>query len=274
MKYLIATVFTILSFFSSTAQEDNVNRARIREVQQNNELYLRGDVTDASAEKALKRAMDILQWEVEQYADTAQGIEVVTTVITDKMVKVEMVRGDKFRAFVYVKKSDITQPLPAKQSKQKSPKQKSPKKKQEMPTTQPASTAETKMETMPAPPPLDAPDMKEETSTVMTDTVLPTPTVTKSRKEITLEKILAAETLAELQTILPPMKKAGDILDYNKYSALSDASFYYVAVYDREGRIKAFLSPGHGNRKNLKTNVPDKVDNYKGHGAIGIRIAK
>lgn len=231
--------------FCLWAQTDSEKRTVIYEVQRNYDQYLRGDVTDVSADKALDRAMAMLLKEIDDYSEKIRGQKLADSVVVDLVARIEVSRGDQFRAFVYVKKTDIplydsdrTEATPAVAS---SPKQETPK--EESPKTE---TVQKKVEN---------------------------PTERRLTGDI-IEDIKNMTTLSELRPFLIQKKEVGEVLDYNRYSALADGSSYYVVLFDREGNIKALLSPGQKERINLKTNTSDSLENYGGYGAIAVLLSK
>ena len=90
-------------------------------------------------------------------------------------------------------------------------------------------------------------------------------------EEDALREILELKTLDDMKTRLPELKNEGKIISYAKYSELANPDNFILIVYDKKGQIKAVLSDGK-QRKNLKTNSPDDIRNYKGTGAVGVRI--
>ena len=48
---------------------------------------------------------------------------------------------------------------------------------------------------------------------------------------------------------------------------------YIMVVFNKEGNVEAVLSEGE-NRINLSSGNPDQLTNYKGRGAIGVKVNK
>ncbi len=232
MKKIQIHLVLLLLFlpFVSWAQLDSAGRAQIREVQQNYGLYFRGDATASTAAKAMERAERALWQEVEQYADTAKATVVNTSAVTDKMQKVTVARGDQFRAFAYVRRSDVI-----------------------------ASSTD-KLEKTYTPP-------QVQTSPKLT-------AGTPSSAEGLIGQLKRIGTLSELQAFLVKKKEEGAVLNYNRYTALEDASAYYLVVYALDRKIMAVLSPGREERLNIGTGRPDSMENYKGCGAIAVLLSK
>lgn len=85
------------------------------------------------------------------------------------------------------------------------------------------------------------------------------------------KQFLAVENTEQLSTLLKQLKTEDKIIDFNKYNSLNNPNEYVVFVFSKEGKICAVLSQGP-ERINLKTKQPDQVTNYKGNGAIGVKI--
>lgn len=87
-------------------------------------------------------------------------------------------------------------------------------------------------------------------------------------KNPTLRKIAAARNFFELKHIMPPLKADGSITNYGKLATAENLEECYLVVYDIAGNIKALLGKGEETRPNLKTGRDDRLDNYRGCGAI------
>lgn len=209
----------LMADLSAAAQNDVSTRAQIAQVQQNHESYFRGDATDRIPARAQSRARQMLLEEIEAYQDTARHTAVDTATVFAKLNRIESARGDQFRSFIFVKRSEVL-------------------------------TA--------AAPPLPADSAKS---------------ITKAGKHSTLDQLKRLRTLSELLPFLVQQRTKGAVLDYNRYSALHDASGYHVVIYSRDRQIVALLSPGHSHRINLKTNDTDSIDRYEGCFAIAILLS-
>lgn len=86
-----------------------------------------------------------------------------------------------------------------------------------------------------------------------------------------VKHFLAVENTVQLSMLLKQLKTEGKIIEFNKYNSLNNPNEYVVFVFSKEGKICAVLSQGP-QRINLKTKQPDQVTNYKGNGAIGVKI--
>lgn len=90
----------------------------------------------------------------------------------------------------------------------------------------------------------------------------------------TLQEVMKARNFFDLEGIMKPLKEKGLIADYGKYATAKNLEESYLIVYDPAGNIKAWLDKGKDPRRNLKTQKPDSVKNYRGCGAIWFRISE
>ena len=59
------------------------------------------------------------------------------------------------------------------------------------------------------------------------------------------------------------LKSEGKIEEYGRYASLDDPNEYYLIIYNQQAKVVGILTPGL-NRRNVKTNQPDGVANYRG----------
>ena len=83
--------------------------------------------------------------------------------------------------------------------------------------------------------------------------------------------IASCTEYADLAAKITNLKEAGKISKYGRYASLDNPQDYYLAIYNREGKIVAVLSAGT-DRVNVQTKQADSEKNYKGCGAIGFKM--
>ena len=178
----------------------------------------------------------MLNQEINKYVAEQKKLRNAQNIVTrntrSTWESISLPRGNCFRAFMYVKKSDII----------------------------PADNV-----TVSANP---TPQAKAETTEVKPAVVEP---VYSERKQETINTLLAIKKFSELQTVLPKLKKEGRVDGYGKKKDLQDPNAHMFIVFDREGTIMAVLSEGE-KRINLNTKQPDSLTNYQGQGIIGIKV--
>ena len=170
---------------------------------------------------------EMLYEEVNEWAATKKKLQnSVNIAVNNKQslwTTISLPRGNMFRSFIYVKKSDI---LPV------------------------------------------------ENSDIINNTNIQPSEVTALQSSI--EKILpkTVETLAECTEYsdfvskVKQFKTEGKLRSYARYAQLDNPEVCYLAIYNKDGKIVAILSPGN-ERHNINTGNPDSVANYSGCGAIG-----
>ena len=188
-------------------------------------------------EEALAVALDILQKEAERWAaskkKSGKELDLVLTNVTQRYNTVELRRGNMFRAFVYVKKSDIQ-------------------------LAQNSFVSEIKTENP------DAANKAAESSA--------TP-IHKPKLPEALQRLLTLKQMNEILPMLETLQKEGLIMEYKRYAALGNPDTYVLVIYNRQEAVEAILSEGP-NRINIRTGQPDGVANYKGRGAMGVKLNK
>lgn len=189
--------------------------------------YIYADVTASTTEDAKDLAEEALYANINEWAANQKKLgKSVSTVKPheEKWVSLAIPRGNMFRSFIYVKKSDL---LP-----------------------------EGNAEAVPV-----APAASKVSATPSSDT--PVPAVVKD--------VAACVEYDELAAKITRLKEEGKISKYGRYASLDNPQDYYLAVYNREGKIVAVLSSG-ASRINVRTGQADSEKNYKACGAIGFKI--
>lgn len=191
--------------------------------------YIYAETTLENEQDALELAQELLYQRVNEYIATKKKFknakEAVIINQNYATERIQLPRGNMYRAFLYVKKTDI------------------------IPTDNAI---------------VGKVDNKDELTSTLE--ILQNPD-----EEDALREILELKTLDDMKARLPELKNEGKIISYAKYSELANPDNFILIVYDKKGQIKAVLSDGK-QRKNLKTNSPDDIRNYKGTGAVGVRI--
>ena len=221
------------------AQDELTPKELITQVMQSEEDYLYADQTCATVEQALERAQSILMREVEAYLmESGEDSEIVKGTITEQMVTITIQRGDKYRAFVYVNKSELSS---------------------EKPQIVLSDTV--------AQNPSD--------SVVVFHTEVATPTETDSiqasesvvmqiEDDSVLGKIATMTTRLQVYDYIHLLKKDGEGISFFEHPSAKEQTEMYLVIYRRGGRIEAVLTPPdeQGIRYNLVTGEPDSKSNY------------
>lgn len=225
-KRLLFVLAALLVFAFAKADNSNDIKKKINSIKKNSQ-YLYAEATAPTEDEAYDIAEEMLYEEVNEWAATKKKLQnSVNIAINNKQslwTTISLPRGNMFRSFIYVKKSDI---LPV------------------------------------------------ENSDIINNTNIQPSEVTALQSSI--EKILpkTVETLAECTEYsdfvskVKQFKTEGKLRSYARYAQLDNPEACYLAIYNKDGKIVAILSPGN-ERHNINTGNPDSVANYSGCGAIG-----
>ena len=237
-KRITAVALSAVALFSSVSAQTSVEdqKKEINKIKKSSS-YIYAEATLADKQAAIDLAKDILYQNVNEWVSKQKkfaGSNSVVTVNTNYAVDdMTLPRGNMYRAFMYVKKSDI---IPASNVTVT-----------ETPEMQVAADGKpsSKVEVIAGDPNASA----------------------------VVSELLKAENTGQLSAVLKQLKQQGKVSHYNKLSALSQPEGYFMVIFTREGNIEAVLSDG-ADRVNMKTGQADKIANYKGCGAIGVKINK
>lgn len=235
-KLIHLTMFLLLLVIPQIAncQQEESLKKEINKIKRSYS-YLYAETTMEDKGEALAVALDILQKEAERWAasknKSGKELDLVLTNVTQRYSTMELRRGHMFRAFVYVKKSDIQ-------------------------LAQNSFVSEIKAET------------PKETDKETDSSTKP---IYKPKLPEALQRLLTLKQMNEILPMLETLQKGGLITEYKRYAALSDPDAYVLVIYNRQEEVEAILSEGP-NRMNIRTGQPDGVANYKGRGAMGVKL--
>lgn len=216
-------VFALASFSQSVEEQ----KRKINAIKKSNS-YIYAEATLASEQEALDLAQELLYQRVNEYiANKKKFKDAKETVIINQNYASEQIklpRGNMYRAFMFVKKSDI---IPTENAV--------------------VGRVETK---------------EDEPSTVE---------FIQDNTEDVITTIRNLRTLEEMRSELSRLKQEDKIASYAKYSELASPENFILIIYNKQGLVKAVLSEGK-QRTNLNKNQPDSISNYKGTGAVGVKL--
>lgn len=232
----LAAIAACLMVAVAMADDTDEAKKKINSIKKNSS-YLYAEVTAATADEARSLAEEILYAEINEWAAGQKKLRNSPGLAVNNKqalwTTMSLPRGNMFRSFIYVKKSDI---LPVANSEV---------------IANPAAAEAGRAAGSEAQPEL--------VSTVAS--VVP---------EAVAELMRFADYKPMAERIMR-MKAEGKVASYGYYAQLPNPEACYLAIYSREGKLVAFLSPGR-ERVNLATGKPDKVANYSGHGAVGFIV--
>lgn len=236
-------VWMLLCLIGGTvnAQQTDEIKREINKVKKSS-LYLYAETTMPDKAEALSTAMEMLEKEAQRWAGEKKRkdgavSDLVLTNIEQISNRMELPRGNMYRAFVYIKKSDVLVSQNTKVSR------------------------------------LETPASGEQAGEEFRSAYEP---IGKNVVEIqpeAVQRLLALTEFKEIEPCLLALKREGKLVEYGRYANLANPEEYILIIFSQEYKVVAVLSEGE-KRMNLKTNVPDGVANYKGCGAVGVKLVK
>lgn len=255
---IICIIYAIAQELQSPAQQVNM---QIREVQKNPSIYLFAESTAETWATALDNAKFLLEVEVENFAKEQGQQDSVSGYITkakNHILELKAMRGQRFRAFVYLKKSDLlpygaddhVMVIPTKQETMVSsytPEQSLPKQ-------------ETVVTYTPA---QDSPSQEN---------VVVVYTPAQSTIELTdIETQMLDITSNNIGPFVKRLKSEGKISTFGTFRDMPANCNCVLFVYDRNQQLVACLRKTGEQYINLRTKQIDNITNYKGCGAIWLQ---
>lgn len=241
----------LLPSLTLSAQTDltvEQKKKEINNIKKSNQ-YIYAEATAATEQEAKDIAEEVLYQEINKWVATQkklrQSNEILINGRKELWSTVSLNRGNMFRSFMYVKKSNI----------------------------QSGDNTEVITNEHPMTPEEDEAASKAATKKALNSTVTPinsTSTQQQAYPEVVMQ-IAACTEYADMAEKVKSYHDNGKIGSYARYAQLTKPEIYYLAIYNKAGKVVAILSPGE-KRINVKTKQEDKITNYAGCGAIGFTV--
>lgn len=262
MRNLLLLVYVLMSPYISFAQNEQQEINAIKS--DTNFLYSTG-TSISSAEEAYENAKDLLGLEIEQWLkeNHAQDITGYVAKSKEKMSRIQTKRGNLFRVFAYVNKSEILTYLKDENvvvvelggSSAGSSKETGSLKKM---TENPVSTK-----------PLELQSTVEKISgTNVVVLGAPSTNVLTSYER----RLLEIKRFTMLNDFINQGRADETIVEIGKYSNLPKSGVVYAFIHNREGDIEACMKVLDGEAINMLTGNKENISTYKGCGAIWIKV--
>lgn len=210
-------------------------------------MYIYAEATMKDLNEAYNGARAILEmkvgdWVQEQHPK--EGIELCIVKAKDHLVQLETRRGDFYRAFVYVRKSDI------------------------MPVTDKNEIAVFDV----APP--NKPKLIEAKPAIIVTEEAQQVEGRQQVLELTPEEkqMKQIRSFYDVEPYIRGLKGKGVLKAYGKYATMPTNEDCHLFVYDKQGNISALLRKTGENQYNLNSLKEDNVKNYKNCGAIWLQL--
>ncbi len=266
MRRYIFTFLLCIGFGNNTFSQDLSTQEAIKNINKikMDSKYLYAESTTKDWEEAYENAKTVLGVTISEWVKENSGInkdvELLVAKSKDHILSIKTRRGELYRSFVYVKKSDII-PIADERELMIVKMEKEP---EEPIAMVPVSE---KVE-----PPKDEDNSSEELVTVVdlkTHDPEPVLIATLSKEE---EQMLQIHSLDEAEIFVNRLKSDNKMKGYGKYKTMPVNENCYLIVYNPQGEIPAVLKKDGNNHFNLNTRQADSISKYEGCGAIWIQL--
>ena len=245
MKKIFLTLFLTFSLVSSsnaqTAAEVNKSINKIKR----DTMYIYAESTTKDLSEAYSNARAILEMQVGEWVQKqhpSEGIELCIVKAKEHFMQLDTRRGELYRAFVYVKKSDI------------------------MPVADKSEV--TVFEVAPI---VESSQAEVAPAIIVTEEA---PKQEKSIIELTPEEkqMKQVKSFYEVEPYINGLKGKGKLQGYGKYATMPKGQDCHLFIYDKQGNISALIRKSGNLQYNLNTLKEDNVQNYKNCGAIWFQL--
>lgn len=251
--------FVLLLSVGASAQSASSAIEQINKVKSDTS-YISAETTMQTWDEAYSGAKAILEANIQDWAhanriDSKDGTLMVKS--NKNILEIKTNRGKYIRVFLYVRKSDII-PVDKKQDVMVI-------KSGDGATYKPLKESEAKRH--------DEKEMRK--SNVKSQVIVLSDGNKKRASQVELndeEKAFAAVSqFNSVKPIVERIRQDGRLIDYGKYKDMPSEGICYLFVYDKSGIVEAVLRRD-STMLNLRTQQEDDIDNYKGCGAIWLRM--
>lgn len=243
----------------SYAQSDTENALRdINKIKREPDAYFYAEATSQTWEEALDNAKTLLSAQLEAWAkQEKEPIDGYIARANEHLFQIKAMRGQLYRAFVFVKRTDMI-PYSTNKEIMVVPVSVDSSPTIELVHKQPEVEAQTKQD-----------DSKIAEIERITKSELPSVSFSEEYKlSADEEQMVQVGTFNEVNSFIRNLQSDNKVQSFGKFADMPKDKDCYLFVYDREGKIPAYLHKTSEGYFNLKIKQPDSIDNYKGCGAI------
>lgn len=244
MKKLTIILLSFIYGISSFAQTSTAEVAKQINAIKMNKDYITAESTAETSDKAYENARALLEVNIEEWIKSTKMTEDIQGFIAksgNSFLELKTMRGNRFRTFLYVLKSDI------------------------MTFKEPSDIivapmqADNPQQTVVVVPPTEK---VAQQSTIVENVYQPNE---EEKRMLRIDKSSLIEQF---------VKQNSTIVAYGKFKDLPQTGDCYLFVYNREGGVSAVLLRSNAGYINVKSGNRDDIENYKGCGAIWFRYNK
>lgn len=281
-------------FFTSlcaVGQEVTDVKTQINQIKKNTSDYIYAEITATTEPDAKMLAEDLLYEEINKWAATQQNLQASQKFLvnnkTSCITTLSTTRGNMFRCFMYIRKSDIQNAnnadlventsLKSGRDVQTSTTAQSDSTSQTSVAAQVDSTSQTTTTSVPiqseaaAQPVVEEPTIKEEKVVTQSRTQDVTETGSRSLYPQVVKTLATLRTYSDMIAKAQAYKTLGEIVELVTNKFPESIEQYYLVIYDQQGRVQALLTPGM-QRVNVCTGNDDSEKNYHGCKAFAFKV--
>ena len=286
-------------FFTSlcaVGQEVTDVKTQINQIKKNTSDYIYAEITATTEPDAKMLAEDLLYEEINKWAATQQNLQASQKFLvnnkTSCITTLSTTRGNMFRCFMYIRKSDIQnannadlventslksdRDVQTSTTVQTSTAAQSDSTSQTSAAAQADSTSQTTTTSVPiqseaaAQPVVEEPTIKEEKVVTQSRTQDVTETGSRSLYPQVVKTLATLRTYSDMIAKAQAYKTLGEIVELVTNKFPESIEQYYLVIYDQQGRVQALLTPGM-QRVNVCTGNDDSEKNYHGCKAFAFK---
>lgn len=287
-------------FFTSlcaVGQEVTDVKTQINQIKKNTSDYIYAEITATTEPDAKMLAEDLLYEEINKWAATQQNLQASQKFLvnnkTSCITTLSTTRGNMFRCFMYIRKSDIqnannadlventslksNRDVQTSTTVQTSTAAQSDSTSQTSAAAQADSTSQTTTTSVPiqseaaAQPVVEEPTIKEEKVVTQSRTQDVTETGSRSLYPQVVKTLATLRTYSDMIAKAQAYKTLGEIVELVTNNFPESIEQYYLVIYDQQGRVQALLTPGM-QRVNVCTGNDDSEKNYHGCKAFAFKV--
>jgi len=242
MKKILLIILSVFSFVTiSNAQTATEVTKSINKVKRDT-LYIYAESTNKDLKEAYNNARTILEMQVGEWVrkqHPSESIEVCIVKAKENFIQLDTRRGELYRAFVYVKKSDIM-----------------------------AVSNKSEVKVIEVSPTNQSNQVKAEPAIIISEESAvkkETPVIELTSEE---KQMIQIRSFYDVEPFIKRLKSNNCLKAYGKYATMPSNEDCHLFVYDKQGNISALLRKSGATQYNLNTLKEDNVKNYKNCGAI------
>ncbi len=239
LTLLVLSLMVVVCMFAQTNATQSIN-----EIKSHPNIYLYAESTSQTWEEALDNAKYLLGVEIETWVKTLETppADGYIAEAQNHIYNLKSMRGDRFRAFVYVKKTDVVPYANASQ----------------LVVVPISKDQETTISEVTA----TQPDKQGQQTVTRKQSAQPEYLPSEFEQEM-----MSITDANNIGTFIKRLKSEGRVVRYGKYKDMPSDIDCYLFVYNREMAIPAYLHKQGNTYTNIKTGKQDQVTNYTGCGA-------